>query len=37
MSTKFGQLIDFDFLEEVTSANTKLEVILSGDGRHLEK
>ena len=34
MSTKFGLVIDFDFLKAVTSANTKPEVVLSV--RHLE-
>jgi len=37
ISTKFGLLIDFDFLKAVTSTNTKLEVVFSGRGRHLEK
>jgi len=37
ISTKFGLLIDFDFLRAVTSTNTKLEVVFSGRGRHLEK
>ena len=37
MSTKFGFLIDFDLLKAVTSTNTKLEVVFSDRGRHLEK
>jgi len=37
ISTKFGLLIDFDLLKAVTSTNTKLEVVFSGRGRHLEK
>ena len=37
MSTKFGLLIDFDFLKARTSTNTKPEVVLSDRGRHLEK
>jgi len=36
MSTKFGLLIDFDFLKAVTSTNTKPEVVLSGRVWHLE-
>ena len=36
ISTKFGLLIDFDFLRAVTSTNTKPEVVFSGRGRHLE-
>jgi len=37
MTTKFGLLIDFDFLKARTSTNTKPEVVLSDRGRHLEK
>jgi len=37
MSTKFGFLIDFDLLKAMTLTNTKLEVVFSGCGRHLEK
>ena len=37
MSTKFDLLIDFDFLNTVTSTNTKTEVVLSRRGRHIEK
>ena len=37
ISTKFDLLIDFDILKAVTSTNTKLEVVFSGRGRHLEK
>ena len=37
ISTKFGLLTDFDLLKAVTSTNTKLEVVFSGRGRHLEK
>jgi len=35
--TKFGLLIDVDLLKAATSTNTKLEVVFSGRGRHLEK
>ena len=37
ISTKFGLLIPFDLLKAVTLTNTKLEVVFSGRGRHLEK
>ena len=37
MSTRFGLLIDFDLLNGLTSTNTKLEVSLSGGGRHVAK
>ena len=35
--TKFGLLIDFDLRKADTSTNTKLELVFSGRGRHLEK
>jgi len=35
--TKFGLLIDFDFLKAEKPTNTKPEVVFSGRGRHLEK
>ena len=35
ISTKFGLLIDFDFLKAVTS--TKPEVVFRGRGPHFEK
>ena len=35
--TKFGLLIDFDFLKAATSTNRKPEVVFSVCGRHLEK
>jgi len=35
--TKFGLLIDFDLLKAVTSTDTKLEVVFSRRGRHLQK
>ena len=37
MWTKFGLLVDFDLLKAATSTNTKLEVVLSGRGCHLDK
>jgi len=37
ISTKFGLLIDFDFLKAVTSTNTKPEVVFRGRGPHFEK
>ena len=37
MLTKFGLVIDFDFLKALTSTNTKPEVVLNGCGCHLEK
>jgi len=37
ISTKFGLLIEFDLLKAVTSTNTKLEVVFSGRGRHIDK
>ena len=37
ISTKFGLLIDFDFLKAVTSTNTKPEVVFSGRSCYLEK
>ena len=37
ISTKFGVLIDFDFLKAVTPTNTKPEVVVSDRSRHLEK
>jgi len=33
--TKFGLLINFDFLKAVTSTNRKPEVVFSGRGRHI--
>jgi len=36
MSTNFGLLIHFDFLQAVTSTNTKPEVVLCSRFRHLE-
>jgi len=36
-STKFGMLIDFDFLKAATSTNTKPEVVFTGSGRHVDK
>jgi len=37
MSTKFGLLVDFDFLKVAISTNVKPEVVFSGRGRHIEK
>jgi len=34
---KYGLLIDFDLLKAKTSTNTRLEVVLSDNGCHLEK
>jgi len=36
MSTKFGLLIDFDFLKAMTSTNMKPELLFSGRGRHFQ-
>jgi len=36
MSMKFGLLIDVDLRKRVTSSNTKLEVVWSRRGCHLE-
>jgi len=35
--SKFGALVEFDFLKAVTSTNVKPEVVLSGRGRRVEK
>jgi len=37
MSTRFGLLIDIDFLKALTSTNTKPEVVVSGGGRCIAK
>ena len=37
MSTRFGLLIDFDFLKTLTSTNTKPKLVVSGGGRHVAK
>ena len=37
MSTIFGLLIDFDLMKAAISTNAKPEIVLSGQGRQLDK